>query len=48
MREPHGVGDCCAKHDDDDDDDDNEDENGRRLVQIRPRFLKGWLALIQD
>ena len=40
MQEPHGVGDCCAKHDDDDDDD-NEDENGRRLVQTRPRCLKG-------
>ena len=43
MQEPHGVtvGDCCAKHDE-------EDENGRRLVQTQPRFLKGWLALIQD
>ena len=41
MQEPHGKGDCCAKHDE-------EDENGRRLVQTQPRFLKGWLALIQD
>ena len=48
MQEPHGVGDCCAKHDDDDDNGDNDDDNGRRMVQTRPRFLKGRLALNQD